>query len=288
MLLEPILKEIADWLSEERNRDEFIILYLDISVNIKKRNQEKQLVDLLENYFSPFLLVNNASSIDSQSLQDAISQNHRVFIATRRPLSIPSTFIFSTSSQTCCHWKEFDISLFCHRNGSIRWEQEYLAGKVNLPIYYSRIVTNQLRYGPLSKDFLPFPSPTNFYPANIHSLYSMGVNSLAADYLSNEQIQQHFWVWNPDVFSTYSFETIAASFEQFCVFMNATSPSWLLRNCGEVHPVLCQHSLYHEVFVVGKSLSHPESFIPFYHSPNQRNVSNPCPAGFGFKPPMSL
>ena len=70
--------------------------------------------------------------------------------------------------------------------------------RTDLPDYvaYSRVVTNQLRYGPLSKDFLPVASPVNIYANNIRALYEVGLNTLATDYIDEEQMKSHIWTWS--------------------------------------------------------------------------------------------
>ena len=74
-----------------------------------------------------------------------------------------------------------------------------MAGKSQQPAFYSRVVTNRLRYGPLSKDFLPSPSPVNIYDKNTLDLYALGFNTLAADYIDEELAGSHIWIWSRDL-----------------------------------------------------------------------------------------
>ena len=66
-------------------------------------------------------------------------------------------------------------------------------------MFYSRVVTNRLRYGPLSKDFLPSPSPLNIYDKNTLDLYALGFNTLAADYIDEELAGSHIWTSSRDL-----------------------------------------------------------------------------------------
>ena len=87
----------------------------------------------------------------------------------------------------------------CYSNGEVRTDlKDFLT--------YSRVVTNQLRYGPLSKDFLPIASPVNIYANNIRGMYELGVNTLATDYIDEEQMKSHIWTWSPSLNVKNSFE----------------------------------------------------------------------------------
>ena len=96
-------------------------------------------------------------------------------------------------------WKEQDIEKVCHLDGTVQGDKAFLAGKSQQPTFYSRVVTNRLRYGPLSKDFLPSPSPVNIYDKNTFDLYALGFNTLAADYIDEETVGSHIWTWSRDL-----------------------------------------------------------------------------------------
>ena len=207
-------------------------------------------------------------------------------IITRNPLSSPTTIFFNTNSPQTCFWKECDIKHICFANGTVRFGSEELAGKTNqTDLFYSRIVTNQLRYGPLSKDFIPLPSPVNFSPINVFDLYGLGVNSLATDYISNEQIQQHFWLWD----DTLLMDQLASNYERYCALMKSNG-KWSVALCSETHATLCQNNINHENYRIGGSISNPHLLIPLLH--DHKNVKEElesiCPYGFSFQPPVSL
>lgn len=281
LVVEPIFVEIVDWLNKKRNRDEFIILYLDLSSNLGRWNQEKLLTGLLKSHFGNLLLFSN----DTKSIHDNILDNHRVMIVTRRPLTVSDNIYFTVQKEQTCWWKEQDIKSFCYRNGEVREDSEELAGKTDYEnLFYSRVVTNQLRYGPLNKDFIPFPSPVNFYSSNVLPLYEMGINSLATDYISNDQIEEHLWIWD----SSIHIEEIAENYSQFCILLKPGADHWSLTSCKETHPILCSSVGNKEDFWVGGRLSNPQLYIPYLHSRKQIEETTVCPPGFEFKPPVYM
>lgn len=257
-----------------------IILYLDISSNLHRWKKETMLAELFLHSFSSLLLFPNSTS----SLQDNILQNHRVMVVTRQPLSIPSSFFFSVESPTCCWWHEEDIKTFCYSSGEVKPSSEAFAGKTGESIYYTRVVTNQLRYGPLSKDFLPFPSPVNLHTNNTHSLYELGVNSLAVDYIEPSQVNEHLWLWD----KTLNWTSLLKTYYNSCVVMR--DHMWNVVPCKETHAVLCQHEFYHDRFIIGNRISNPQLFLPSLYTRNRNRNNNMsfCPYGFLFKPPINL
>lgn len=281
-MVEPIFDEIVRWLNEPRNRDEFITLYLDLSTNLKRWKQEQALIDQIESSFSSLIIHSNTTL----TLRQNIQANRRVMIVTRNPLSVATTLFFNTNTPASCFWQERDIKQICFSNGTVRAESEKLAGKTDhTHLFYSRIVTNQLRYGPLSKDFIPFPSPVNFSPINVFDLYGIGVNSLATDYISNDQIQQHFWLWE----DTLSIEQLAKKYAHLCVLMKSNG-KWNVAPCNESRAVLCRSEDNHEHYAIGARISNPHLFIPSLHEEEKvrDEAQFICPDGFSFNPPVSL
>ena len=257
-----------------------IILYLDISSNLQRWKKETKLVELFLHSFSSLLLFPNSTS----SLHDNILKNHRVMVVTRQPLSLPSSCFFSLESATCCWWHEEDIKTFCYSSGEVKPSSEAFAGKTGESIYYTRVVTNQLRYGPLSKDFLPFPSPVNLHTKNIHSLYEFGVNSLAIDYIELSHMNDTLWLWDQSL----NWTRLLHTYHDSCVVLR--NHKWNVVPCKETHAVLCQHLIDHDQFIIGNRISNPQLFLPFLYTRNSNRNHNMsfCPYGFIFKPPVNL
>lgn len=193
---------------------------------------------------------------------------------------LPIHFHFLTST-----WKEERIEELCTEKGDVRQEREVLGGKQANNTFYVRTVTNQLRYGPLSKDFLPVSSPVNLYANNTMGLYELGLNSLATDYLDEDQVKNHIWTWDPSL----SIESIDLKSNTFCTALNRDSLRWTVRPCRETHPILCQHTSNRTCFVLGGYVSNPHLFIPSLHRPTKtyQNLTRICPLHFQFQPPIS-
>ena len=182
-------------------------------------------------------------------------------------------------------WKEKEIGQLCDRHGNVLPEKEELGGKQSRSIFYSRTVTNQLRYGPLSKDFLPVSSPINLYQNNTLDLYELGLNTLATDYIDNDQVRNHIWTWEP----TLSIPFVRANRNSMCTALNASSFRWTVRPCMETHPILCQHTQNHTLFSYGGYVSNPNLYIAPLHSfsSTMLNWTSHCPPVFQFSPPLS-
>ena len=57
--IENVLEEIRAWLEESRNRDELIVLYLDVSGNLIRWKQEDALASAFESSLGTYLLRRN-------------------------------------------------------------------------------------------------------------------------------------------------------------------------------------------------------------------------------------
>lgn len=178
----------------------------------------------------------------------------------------------------------------CYSNGEVR---------KNLKDYmnYSRVVTNQLRYGPLSKDFLPVASPVNIYANNIRALYELGVNTLATDYIDEEQMKSHIWTWSPSLNVDDSSDLnckitqLREGINELCVAVDTGSGVWTITLCKETHPILCRSAVNNTDFIIGGYLSHPQLNIQKLHNASHLEETtvrlNPCPFGYVFVPPIS-
>ena len=160
-----------------------------------------------------------------------------------------------------------------------------MAGKSgNSSAFYSRVVTNQLRYGPLSKDFLPAPSPVNIYSENTQELYTLGINSLAADYLGGEEVKDHIWSWKPDL----DISSLALHFQEMCVLMDRETGRWDVLPCSYSLRVLCKNDKNSSLYMVGARISNPQLFIsPVHDGIQKRSSQTLCPSGYSFKPPTT-
>lgn len=208
LLLRPVLEEIKRWMELSRNRDEIVILYLDTSENLIRWKKVDELVSIFQSVFGS-LIIPPQPDLDFLHL---LSQKKRLMIVSRRAYPGTDSVFFSMDSAFTCQyplflcriilhptWKEQDIEKVCRADGSVQSDKEALAGKAQQPVFYSRVVTNRLRYGPLSKDFLPSPSPVNIYDRNTLDLYSLGFNTLAADYIDEAAASNHIWTWSRDL-----------------------------------------------------------------------------------------
>ena len=194
-------------------------------------------------------------------------------------------FTSLSSSSLTNTWTERDIAEFCFPSGEIRNNVEILAGKMNISSkYYSRVVTNQLRYGPLSKDFLPVPSPVNFFSENTKRLYEVGINSLAADYLGNDEVNLHIWLWNPHL----DVAALALHYREMCVFMEKETGLWNVMHCSYSLRTLCKNNSNSTQYTAGALISNPQLFISPLHVVSIKNYSQiVCPMGYSFQPPTT-
>lgn len=293
--IENVLEEIRAWLEESRNRDELIVLYLDVSSNLIRWKQEDALASAFESSLGTYLLRRN----DTGSLVEQVRQNKRVVLVSRRSLQSAGDIYHYTSSPSTCsypccvdalflnhRWTEYDIGVFCDKTGKMRSGMEKKAGKEDPENpFYTRIVTNQLRYGPLSKDFIPIPSPVNIHNGNAQDLYRVGVNTIATDYIDPVQMKDHVWAWS----HTLNVSSLRDSYAEYCVVMKPNRTAWSLTLCRETHAVLCQHEKNPHLFVKGAVVSNPQLFLPLLHSVSSHvaNASSLCPDGYVFSPPTT-
>ncbi|KNB43840.1 hypothetical protein JH06_2226 [Blastocystis sp. subtype 4] len=279
LLLRPVLEEIATWLNLPRNRDEIVIIYLDTSSNLIRWNKVDDLIMEFVSVLDSLLIL----PFDELNLQKLIAVNKRVMVVSRRVFpGGDSLFFYTNTPQTCQYplWQEYDIDNVCYSNGEVRTDlKDFLT--------YSRVVTNQLRYGPLSKDFLPIASPVNIYANNIRGLYELGVNTLATDYIDEEQMKSHIWTWSPSLNISQLHEEI----KELCVAVDTGSGRWTVTLCKETHRILCRSAVNKTDFIIGGYLSHPQLSIPRLHNVSyteEATISlNPCPFGYVFIPPIS-
>lgn len=147
------------------------------------------------------------------------------------------------------------------------------------------MVTNQLRYGPLSKDFLPAPSPANLHEGNVRALYGLGINTLATDYIDPLQMREHVWAWD----ASLDVAEVRRANGTLCVVMRTNTTTWSVAPCRETRPALCQHAENLDVFVKGALLSNPQLAIPLLHEDSSLAWSSEhvCPEGYVFSPPTT-
>ena len=182
-------------------------------------------------------------------------------------------------------WTERDIGVFCYSSGDIRNNTEYLAGKTNSSNrFYSRVVTNQLRYGPLSKDFIIAPSPVNIYAGNAQDLYRLGINSLATDYIGTDESKDHIWSWRRDL----DVKSLGQHFRDYCVVMEKDTGLWNVELCSSSLHVLCKNNTDPMEYVIGALVSNPQLILSELHGNRlSRESSHVCPFGYSFKPPIT-
>lgn len=107
LLAIPVLEEIANWLKKECNRDEFVILYLDISDNLARWKQVRELRTIILSTFDQLLIRPSSSSSSSPSnstirLYDLIRMEKRVMIVSRRRFTeMDDIFFYTNTSATC-------------------------------------------------------------------------------------------------------------------------------------------------------------------------------------------
>lgn len=103
LLAIPVLEEIANWLKKECNRDEFVILYLDISDNLARWKQVRELRTIILSTFDQLLIRPSSSSSNSTiRLYDLIRMEKRVMIVSRRRFTeMDDIFFYTNTSATC-------------------------------------------------------------------------------------------------------------------------------------------------------------------------------------------
>ncbi|KAK8795377.1 hypothetical protein WA588_004221 [Blastocystis sp. NMH] len=283
LLLRPVLEVVRQWMELPRNRDEILILYLDTSVNLIRWKKVEELVSIFQSVFGS-LIIPPQPDLDFRRL---LVQKKRLMIVSRRVYPGADSVFFSMDSAFTCQYPLFlqDIEKVCHSDGTVRRDRASLAGKSHQSVFYSRVVTNRLRYGPLSKDFLPSPSPVNIYDKNTLDLYALGFNTLAADYIDEELAGSHIWTWSRDL----EVAAIRDRLNETCVAMEVGVPRWTVATCRETHRVLCRSAVNETDFVVGNYRSSPQLLIPLLHSAEKHThvPVDECPFGYLFFPPIS-
>ena len=93
-----MLEELREWLAQPRNRDELIVVYLDVSDNLVRWRQEEALAKTLEEALGAYLIRRN----DTASLHELVRRNKRVMLVSRRRLRNPLHATFFTLSNGTC------------------------------------------------------------------------------------------------------------------------------------------------------------------------------------------
>lgn len=96
--IETILEEIRDWLENPSNRDELIVLYLDVSANLKRWKQEEALSMVFWSILGDRIVLNN----DSRPLLELVRSNKRIIIVSRRPIENSYQLFHFTGQENTC------------------------------------------------------------------------------------------------------------------------------------------------------------------------------------------
>lgn len=98
--IEIVLEELREWLAQTRNRDELIVVYLDVSDNLVRWKQEEALAKTLEEVLGEYLIRTN----ETASLHELVRRNKRVMLVSRRQLHNPfHTTFFTLTNSTCTY-----------------------------------------------------------------------------------------------------------------------------------------------------------------------------------------
>ena len=95
-----MLEELSEWLAQPRNRDELVVVYLDVSDNLVRWKQEEALAKTLEASLGAYLIRTN----ETTSLHELVRRNKRVMLVSRRRLQNPFHALFFTlTNETCAY-----------------------------------------------------------------------------------------------------------------------------------------------------------------------------------------
>ena len=100
LLMTSVLDEIADWLREERNRDEFVILYLDTSENLVRWNQVTTLRQAILDSFGN-LVVRPSTE---WSIRESIRHGQRLMLVSRRQFDGMEDLLFYPETTASCKY----------------------------------------------------------------------------------------------------------------------------------------------------------------------------------------
>lgn len=85
-------------MEDPHNRDEFVILYLDLSANLKRWNQEEALSDAFYSILGDRIVFAN----DSRPLLELVRSNKRIVVVSRRPIENRDGLYHFTESESTC------------------------------------------------------------------------------------------------------------------------------------------------------------------------------------------
>lgn len=291
-LAQTIVEEIANWLNEPRNRNEFVILYLDTSSNVNTLNITQSLVEIFESAMGDMIVRSDDSTnrdiLRRGSMRTLAKQGKRVMIVSRREFKTHKGLVFAKSEDTTCSWNEPQIALFFDPiRHSFDESACFLAWKKNpSKIKYTRLMTNQLMYGFANSLFVPAASNgINIMGKNIHQLMECGANTLGTDLLTYDHIMSSIWTWDP----LLNIEELKEIYPAMCTAFNTTNGRWTVVPCESELRVICQGVKDPSQFVVSvSSLRHPEVYLlNMLDKPVDTQWMSICPSGFGFTAPST-
>ena len=96
--IETILEEIRNWLENPSNRDELIVLYLDVSANLKRWKQEEALSMAFWSILGDRIVLNN----DTRPLLELVRSNKRIIVVSRRPIENSYQLFHFTGQENTC------------------------------------------------------------------------------------------------------------------------------------------------------------------------------------------
>ena len=100
LLLASVLDEIAEWLREERNRDEFVILYLDTSENLVRWNQVPSLRQLILNSFGNMVV----RPSEGWKIRESVRNGQHLMLVSRRRLDGMDDLLFYPETTASCKY----------------------------------------------------------------------------------------------------------------------------------------------------------------------------------------
>ena len=98
LMLTSVLEEIAEWLKEKRNRDEFVILYLDMSENLVRWNQIANLRQAILDSFGHLVI----QPSEGWSIRENIrNSRHLMLVCRRRFEGMDDLFFYPETAASC-------------------------------------------------------------------------------------------------------------------------------------------------------------------------------------------
>ncbi|CAK0733927.1 hypothetical protein CVIRNUC_000356 [Coccomyxa viridis] len=273
------LAELAAWLVQPGNEEEFLLVFLDDQPDIQAWGFLPKLLIEVRQAFPGSMLytpkdhaARNAS--DWPSMAELVAAGRRVMVVSGADYGPDAADILFTRPDVC-GWQEPPLGDFKGQPSCIADQQAGFAGDPHtLEGTLFRVTSCEILYGPLNCGFVP--SGEN-WPVldekNLHEVTACGLNMPCPDLLTPQRAAGAIWTWAPGqpYDADWSRDWQAGWMQyllrlwrplhkrlelqdvELCAIMRAEDGRWRARPCTELYPNACRSQQGGWALVEGES-----------------------------------